>query len=213
MANEEEVKGTEAPVEKPVETAEQAPANTSDEASAESPVEAKEEQASVNRQAEEPAESKAESNAAEKPAGAKAEKAASGEDSAAASDTVSRKVRTKSGKHIPVGIVHVKATFNNTQVTITDPNGAVVSWSNAGRCGFKGSRKSTAYAATTVAQEAARQAHSHGMHEVEVQVQGPGAGRESAVRAVQAAGMTVTAIKDVTPIPHNGCRAPKRRRV
>jgi len=124
-----------------------------------------------------------------------------------------KKTRVKGGKYIPVGIVHIKASFNNTQVSISDPRGAVISWSNAGRCGFKGSRKSTAYAATTVAQEAARQAVAHGMHEVEVQVQGPGAGRESAIRAVQAAGLAVTAIKDVTPIPHNGCRSPKRRRV
>ena len=124
-----------------------------------------------------------------------------------------KKVRVKGGKYIPVGIVHIKASFNNTQVSITDPRGAVISWSNAGRCGFKGSRKITAYAATMVAQEASRQAVSQGMHEVEVQVQGPGAGRESAIRAVQAAGLAVTSIKDVTPIPHNGCRSPKRRRV
>lgn len=132
---------------------------------------------------------------------------------AAAPEAAVKKTRVKGGKYIPVGIVHIKASFNNTQVSISDPRGAVISWSNAGRCGFKGSRKSTAYAATTVAQEAARQAVSHGMHEVEVQVQGPGAGRESAIRAVQAAGLAVTAIKDVTPIPHNGCRSPKRRRV
>lgn len=124
-----------------------------------------------------------------------------------------KKTRVKGGKYIPVGIVHIKASFNNTQVSITDPRGALISWSNAGRCGFKGSRKSTAYAATMVAQEASRQAVGQGMHEVEVQVQGPGAGRESAIRAVQAAGLAVTSIRDVTPIPHNGCRSPKRRRV
>ncbi|MDD2235933.1 MAG: 30S ribosomal protein S11 [Kiritimatiellae bacterium] len=124
-----------------------------------------------------------------------------------------KKTRVKGGKYVPVGIVHIKASFNNTQVSISDPRGAVISWSNAGRCGFKGSRKSTAYAATMVAQEAARVAVSHGMHEVEVKVQGPGAGRESAIRAVQAAGLAVTSIKDMTPIPHNGCRSPKRRRV
>jgi len=111
------------------------------------------------------------------------------------------------------GIVHVKATFSNTMVTITDTQGAVVSWSSGGRAGFKGSRKSTAFAATLVGQEAARQAVSRGMREVEVRVQGAGAGRESAVRALQASGMTVTAIKDVTPVPHNGCRPRKRRRV
>jgi small subunit ribosomal protein S11 len=121
--------------------------------------------------------------------------------------------RSKGAKNVPVGVAHIKATFNNTSVTITDPNGNVVSWSTAGRSGFKGSRKSTAFAATMVAQDAARQAVGMGMHEVEVRVQGPGAGRESAVRAIQSAGLTITAIKDVTPIPHNGCRPRKRRRV
>ncbi len=125
-----------------------------------------------------------------------------------------RKGRAKGGRHVPVGIVYIRASFNNTIVTITDPRGAVVAWSSAGRCGFKGSRKSTAYAATVVAQEAARAAMANvGMREVEICVQGPGAGRESAIRAVQAAGLMVTAIRDVTPIPHNGCRPPKRRRV
>lgn len=122
--------------------------------------------------------------------------------------------RKSRGKGIsPLGVVHIRATFNNTIVSITDMKGNVVSWSTGGRCGFKGSRKSTAFAATTVAQEAARSAVSQGMHEVEVRVQGPGAGRESAVRALQAAGLTVTAIRDCTPIPHNGCRPRKRRRV
>jgi small subunit ribosomal protein S11 len=110
-------------------------------------------------------------------------------------------------------VVHIRASFNNTTVTITDVKGAVISWSSAGRCGFKGSRRSTAYAATMVAQEAARQAVGHGMHEVEILVQGPGAGRESAIRSIQAAGLNITLIKDVTPMPHNGCRPPKRRRV
>lgn len=132
-----------------------------------------------------------------------------------AEDTAkTRKVRVKAGKLIPSGIVFIQASFNNTIVTITDPRGATVSWSSAGRCGFKGSRKSTAYAATVVAQEAARAAVSNtGMREVEIRVQGPGSGRESAIRAIQSAGMNVTAIKDVTPVPHNGCRPPKRRRV
>ena len=121
--------------------------------------------------------------------------------------------KTKGVKNVPVGLVHIRASFNNTTVTITDMRGAVVSWSSAGRCGFKGSRRSTAYAATLVAQEAARQAVGHGMHEVEVRVQGPGAGREAAIRSIQAAGLNITAIRDVTPMPHNGCRAPKRRRV
>lgn len=123
------------------------------------------------------------------------------------------KRRMKGAKNIPYGIAFVKTTFNNTIVSLTDMKGEVVSWSSAGRCGFKGSRKSTAFAATTVAQEAARGAISHGMNEVEVRVQGPGAGRESAVRAIQAAGLRVSAIKDTTPIPHNGCRPKKQRRV
>ena len=122
--------------------------------------------------------------------------------------------KRKEKKVIPVGLVHIQATFNNTIVTITDPRGATVAWSSAGRCGFKGSKKSTAYAASVVAQEAARAAIAGvNMREVEVRVQGPGAGRESAIRAIQAAGMNVTAIKDVTPVPHNGCRPRKRRRV
>ena len=124
-----------------------------------------------------------------------------------------KRVKAKGLKNVPVGVVHIRASFNNTSVTITDMKGAVISWSSAGRCGFKGSRRSTAYAATMVAQEAARQAVGHGMHEVEILVQGPGAGRESAIRAIQAAGMNITLIRDVTPMPHNGCRPPKRRRV
>ncbi len=111
------------------------------------------------------------------------------------------------------GIAHIKATFNNTTVTITDIRGGVVAWSNAGRSGFKGSRKSTAFAATVVGQDAARQAVSKGMHEVEVRVQGPGSGRESAIRALQSTGLNITMIRDVTPMPHNGCRPRKKRRV
>ncbi|MDF7801364.1 30S ribosomal protein S11 [Pontiellaceae bacterium B1224] len=121
--------------------------------------------------------------------------------------------RKKGSKNVPVGIAFIKTTFNNTIVSITDMRGNVVSWSSAGRCNFKGSRKSTAFAATTVAQDAARTAISHGMSEVEIRVQGPGAGRESAVRAIQSAGLAVSCIKDTTAIPHNGCRPPKRRRV
>ncbi len=124
-----------------------------------------------------------------------------------------KRVKLKGAKSVPTGIAFIKATFNNTIVSITDPRGHVISWSAAGRCGFKGSRKSTAFAATTVAREAARGAIGHGMMEVEARIDGPGAGRESAVRALQAAGLTVTAIKDTTGIPHNGCRPPKRRRV
>jgi small subunit ribosomal protein S11 len=135
------------------------------------------------------------------------------EDPAPATKTVAGRRRSKSGKVVPVGIVFIKATFNNTIVSITDVKGNVVAWSSAGRGGFKGSRKSTAFAATVVSQEAARQAVAMGMNEVEVRVQGPGAGRESAIRALQSAGLSVSAIKDVTPVPHNGCRPRKRRRV
>lgn len=121
--------------------------------------------------------------------------------------------RAKGSKNIPVGVVHILASFNNTTVSITDPRGNVLSWSSGGRCGFKGSRKSTAYAGTIVTQEACKVALGHGLHEVEILVQGPGSGRESAIRAVQAAGLSISAIKDITPVPHNGCRARKRRRV
>ncbi|OUX37244.1 MAG: 30S ribosomal protein S11 [Kiritimatiellaceae bacterium TMED266] len=130
-----------------------------------------------------------------------------------ADDVVEPIKRKKGSKNVPVGIAFVKTTFNNTIVSITDMRGNVISWSSAGRCNFKGSRKSTAFAATTVAQDAARTAISHGMTEVEVRVQGPGAGRESAVRAIQSAGLSISTIKDTTAIPHNGCRPPKRRRV
>ncbi len=122
-------------------------------------------------------------------------------------------VRAKGAKNIHSGIVHVQATFNNTIVTITDRNGNTIGWSSAGKAGFKGSRKSTAYAAQMVAQDASRQAMGHGLKEVEVRVSGPGVGRESAVRALQAVGLEVTTIRDVTPVPHNGCRPPKQRRV
>jgi small subunit ribosomal protein S11 len=122
-------------------------------------------------------------------------------------------VRAKGSKNVIVGIAHIFSTFNNTSVTITDLNGNVIGWSSAGKVGFKGSRKSTAYAAQMAAQDASRQAMGHGLKEVEVRVKGPGAGRESAVRALQAIGLEVTVIKDVTPVPHNGCRPPKQRRV
>ena len=122
-------------------------------------------------------------------------------------------VRAKGSKNIISGIVHIMATFNNTSVTITDLNGNVIGWSSAGKVGFKGSRKSTAYAAQMAAQDASRQAMGHGLKDVEVRVKGPGAGRESAIRALQAVGLDITIIKDVTPVPHNGCRPPKARRV
>ena len=122
-------------------------------------------------------------------------------------------VKAKGSKNVHSGIAHVLSTFNNTIVTITDLRGNVIGWSSAGKVGFKGSRKSTAYAAQMVAQDASRQAMGHGLKEVEVLVKGPGAGRESAVRALQAIGLDLTVIRDVTPVPHNGCRPPKQRRV
>jgi small subunit ribosomal protein S11 len=131
-----------------------------------------------------------------------------GEDAAA-----KKIIKAKHAKNISAGIANILATFNNTQVTITDMHGNLIGWSAAGRVGFKGSRKSTAYAAQQVAQDAARQAMAHGMKEVEVRVKGPGSGRESAIRALQAIGLEISSIKDVTPIPHNGCRPRKKRRV
>ena len=122
-------------------------------------------------------------------------------------------VKAKGSKNIISGVANILATFNNTLVSITDMQGHVIGWSSAGRVGFKGSRKSTAYAAQQVAQDAARQAMSHGMKEIEVRVKGPGSGRESAIRALQAIGLEITTIKDVTPVPHNGCRPRKKRRV
>lgn len=122
-----------------------------------------------------------------------------------------RKKREK--RHVPSGLVHIQATFNNTQVTVTDPAGNVVAWASAGSVGFKGSRKGTPFAATQAAATAASRAREAGMRTVEVRVKGPGSGRESAIRALATAGLQVTNIKDVTPIPHNGCRPPKRRRV
>jgi small subunit ribosomal protein S11 len=123
------------------------------------------------------------------------------------------KPRKKNSQNIPSGIAHVKATFNNTIVSITDPAGHVISWASAGKVNFSGSRKSSAFAATVAAQDAGRNAASVGMREVEVNLRGPGAGRESAVRGLQSAGLTITAIRDTTPVPHNGCRPRKRRRV
>jgi small subunit ribosomal protein S11 len=121
--------------------------------------------------------------------------------------------RAKGSKNITVGICHILATFNNTKVTITDTNGNVISWGSAGRHQFRGSRKSTAYAAQVVCQEAAKLAMAHGLKDISVRVKGPGMGRDSAIRALQVLGLNVTSILDTTPIPHNGCRPPKRRRV
>ncbi len=123
------------------------------------------------------------------------------------------KSRRKETKNVPQGHVHIQASFNNTIVTITDLSGAVVAWGSAGTAGFKGSRKSTPYAAALAADGAAKRAMEHGMRQIEVFVKGPGSGREQALRSLQAAGLEVSAITDVTPLPHNGCRAPKRRRV
>ncbi len=123
------------------------------------------------------------------------------------------KVKKKAKKNIPQAVVHLHATFNNTIVTITDKTGATISWASAGTVGFKGSRKSTPFAAQVAAETAARKAMEHGVRQVEVHVKGPGSGREAAVRSLQAIGLEITVIRDVTPIPHNGCRPPKRRRV
>jgi small subunit ribosomal protein S11 len=123
------------------------------------------------------------------------------------------RVRKRERKNITSGIAHVSSTFNNTMITITDVQGNAIAWSSSGAMGFKGSRKSTPYAAQMAAESASRKAQDHGMRTLEVEVSGPGSGRESALRALQAAGFTITTIRDVTPIPHNGCRPPKRRRV
>ncbi|MEQ9145124.1 MAG: 30S ribosomal protein S11 [Parvibaculaceae bacterium] len=123
------------------------------------------------------------------------------------------RVRRKERKNITSGVAHVNSTFNNTMITIADAQGNAISWSSAGMMGFKGSRKSTPFAAQMAAEDAGKKAQEHGMKTLEVEVCGPGSGRESALRALQAAGFTITSIRDVTPIPHNGCRPPKRRRV
>ena len=192
-------------------------------------VEAKEEVAAEVK-AEASAEAKPAEKKADKPKAAKGKtakkkegeaKAAEAAAPAAADDILSldapvapaKIVKAKGSKNVAQGIAHVLATFNNTIVSITDPRGSVLGASSAGKVGFKGSRKSTAYAAQLVAQDAARQAMGHGLKEVEVRVKGPGAGRESAIRALQAIGLEITVIKDVTPVPHNGCRPPKARRV
>ncbi len=125
----------------------------------------------------------------------------------------STRVRKRERKNIVAGVAHVNATLNNTMITIADAQGNAISWSSAGMMGFKGSRKSTPYAAQVAAEDAGRKAMEHGMKMLEVEVRGPGSGRESALRALQGIGFTITAIRDVTPVPHNGCRAPNRRRV
>jgi small subunit ribosomal protein S11 len=189
------------------------------------PVESEKTEAAPTTQDTAPAVSEAPSTKAEpavkrakKPAKTKKEEAAPAaapENLSLSADDIERPkvVKAKGSKNIHTGIAHVLSTFNNTIVTITDMNGNVIGWSSAGKVGFKGSRKSTAYAAQMVAQDASRQAMGHGLKEVEVLVRGPGAGRESAVRALQAVGLDLTLIRDVTPVPHNGCRPPKQRRV
>ena len=123
------------------------------------------------------------------------------------------RTRRRERKSVPVGRAYIQSTFNNTIITLTDPRGSVIAWGSAGTVGFKGSRKSTAFAAQRAAEDAARKGMEHGLRQIEVYVRGPGAGREAAIRSLQAAGLFVTSIRDVTPIPHNGCRPRKRRRV
>jgi small subunit ribosomal protein S11 len=147
------------------------------------------------------------------PVGAVAATAPTAADIMGDDGSIKKIIKAKGSKNITTGIANVLASFNNTIVCITDMQGNVLGWSSAGRVGFKGSRKSTAFAAQQVAQDAARQAMSHGMREIEIKVKGPGSGRESAIRALQAIGLEISAIKDVTPVPHNGCRPRKKRRV
>jgi len=132
---------------------------------------------------------------------------------AEAKKVVVKKGKKKVKKNVPIGVVHIRSTFNNTIITVTDNVGNVISWSSAGVCGFKGSRKSTPFAAQLACEDAVRKAYDHGMRSATVLVDGPGAGRESALRALQKTGVRVSGIRDITPIPHNGCRPPKRRRV
>ena len=187
---------------------------TSEPKSVPAPKDSREGEAAVPSKAEGPAKpaKKAAKQKKEQPAAAAP---AASENLSLSADSIDKPkiVKAKGSKNVHSGIAHVLSTFNNTIVTITDMKGNVIGWSSAGKVGFKGSRKSTAYAAQMVAQDASRQAMGHGLKEVEVLVRGPGAGRESAVRALQAVGLDLTVIRDVTPVPHNGCRPPKQRRV
>jgi small subunit ribosomal protein S11 len=158
------------------------------------------------------AEAKADAPAATAPA-AEGDKAAAAKDPLAEDLGAAKVRRAKGSKNITHGICHILATFNNTKVTFSDLQGNVLSWSSSGKCNFRGSRKSTAYAAQVVTQEAGRAAMAHGLKDIIVKVRGPGLGRDSAIRALQTLGLTVNSITDVTPVPHNGCRPPKRRRV
>ena len=204
--------------EKPEEVNEEVAADTSAEAATETPVEAAPAADEVAAAAE-PEKAAAPAEAAPAPVEEKKpEKARTAEDiflelEADEDAEKSKILKAKKSKNILTGVVHVAATFNNTIVSVSDPSGNVIGWSSSGKMGFRGSRKSTAYAAQLVAQDACRQAMSHGLKNAEVRVKGPGAGRESAVRAVQGLGIEVTSIRDVTPIPHNGCRPKKARRV
>ncbi len=175
--------------------------------------EAKEPKAPKDAKPQAAAKAEAPAAAAAAPAAAPAAVPATAADVLAEGEAAKKVVKAKHSKNVIQGIAHILATFNNTQVSITDLKGRVIGWSSAGRVGFKGSRKSTAYAAQLVAQDAARQGMAHGLKEIEVWVKGPGSGREAAIRALQAIGLEITVIKDVTPVPHNGCRPPKRRRV
>ncbi len=188
-------------------------------------------EASAETKSSDNAEAKPEAAAAAKPgkkkAGKKGGKKAEDKDAAPASIAAptaaqlvgeddqgpAKVIKAKGSKNVNIGVANIVATFNNTLVSITDMRGNVISWSSAGRVGFRGSRKSTAFAAQQVAQDAARQAMAHGLKEIEVRVKGPGSGRESAIRALQAIGLEISSIKDVTPVPHNGCRPRKKRRV
>ncbi len=207
--------------EKPEEVNEEAAVDTSAEAKTDTPVEAAPAAEEVAAAMAAPEEAPAPVEAAPAPAPVeekKPEKARTAEDIflelEADEDAEKTKIlKAKKSKNILTGVVHVAATFNNTIVSVSDPSGNVIGWSSSGKMGFRGSRKSTAYAAQLVAQDACRQAMSHGLKNAEVRVKGPSAGRESAVRAVQGLGIEVTSIRDVTPIPHNGCRPKKARRV
>ncbi len=189
---------------------------TTAEKSAETPAAAEAEAAPETKTEAAPAKSEAKPKAAKKAKKAEAPAAEAPKENLSLDPNDIEKpkiIKAKGSKNVHSGYAHVLSTFNNTIVTITDLQGNVIGWSSAGKVGFKGSRKSTAYAAQMVAQDASRQAMGHGLKEVEVLVRGPGAGRESAVRALQAIGLDLTVIRDVTPVPHNGCRPPKQRRV
>ncbi len=201
----EEAKSPEAAAEAPVET----PAKATPEAPAKAPAEAPTETPAADTQEAAP---QAEGAAEDAPKAPEKKRDIFAEIAGGEEEQI-RIHKAKKSKNVQTGLVHITATFNNTLVSVTDLNGNAIGWSSAGKMGFKGSRKSTAYAAQVVCQDACRQAMSHGLKEAEVRVKGPGSGRESAVRAVQGLGINITAIRDVTPIPHNGCRPKKARRV